>query len=174
MAKVTQRKISEYKQDSANANIGTERGVYMLEHSLEEFGAGRSLLSDKNGVLIAGNKTQERAADLGITDVIEVETDGTQLVVVKRTDLDLADDPEKRARGLAYADNRAGEVGLSWDAARMLADLQEGIELGQFWQDAELSEIIGSAIDLNEPDADTDHEYDMCQCPKCGFRWANG
>lgn len=142
MAKVTQRKLSDYQQDPANANAGTERGVYMLEHSLEQFGAGRSLLADKNGVLLAGNKTQQSASDLGITDVIEVETDGTQLVVVKRTDLDLTQDEDNRARGLAYADNRAGEVGLAWDAGQLLADANAGIDLGQFWREDELEALL--------------------------------
>lgn len=146
MMAITKRKISDYKQDPANANKGTERGVYMLEHSLEEFGAGRSLVADRNGVLIAGNKTQERAADLGITDVIEIETDGTQLVVVKRTDLDLEAD-DKRARGLAYADNRAGEVGLEWDAEQLLSDLHDGIDIGQFFHQDEIEEVIGAELD---------------------------
>lgn len=142
MAKITERQISDYQQDPANANAGTERGVYMLDTSLERFGAGRSILVDKNGVIIAGNKTGERAADLGITDVIEVETDGKQLVVVKRIDLDLLKDDEHKARGLAYADNRAGEVGLAWDAEQLLSDIQAGVSLDAFWKPEELEELL--------------------------------
>ena len=46
-------------------------------------------------------------------DVLIVQTDGRQLVAVQRMDLDLEADP--RAKQLAIADNRAGQVSLEWD-----------------------------------------------------------
>src|ERR1041384_588040 len=95
--------LSSLTPDTHNANQGTQRGRGLLEKSLRQYGAGRSILADKNGVIIAGNKTLETAADLGLP-VKVVETDGTELVVVQRTDLDLTRD--KAARELAYADNR--------------------------------------------------------------------
>lgn len=70
--------------DPHNANRGTARGRAMLEQSLRSYGAGRSVLTDKHGVLIAGNKTAEAAQKLGLS-IREVETDGTELVVVRRT-----------------------------------------------------------------------------------------
>lgn len=136
------RKLKDYKPDPTNANKGTERGQYMLENSLHKYGAGRSVLADKNGYLIAGNKTLEVAGQIGIDDVIEVETDGTKLVVVKRTDLDLLSEDDKRARELAYADNRAGEVSLEWDAEQVLADLNAGIDLSLFWFENELENLM--------------------------------
>ena len=62
--------------------------------------------------MIAGNKTVEHARRLGIPIQV-VETDGHQLVVVQRRDLDLLTDP--KARALAIADNRVGELDLDWD-----------------------------------------------------------
>ena len=53
-----------------------------------------------------------------------IETDGQELVVVRRSDLDLATD--EKARRLAYLDNRASELGLEWDVEQMLADLEGG------------------------------------------------
>lgn len=41
--------------DPHNANKGTARGRGLLEQSLRSYGAGRSALADKHGVLIAGN-----------------------------------------------------------------------------------------------------------------------
>jgi hypothetical protein len=105
-------KITDYKPDPENANLGTERGARLLEQSLRENGAGRSILVDKNGVIIAGNKTAQQARALGITDVIEVVTDGTKLVAVQRLDLDLLGDPA--AERLAISDNRVGEIDLQW------------------------------------------------------------
>ncbi len=49
--------LSDLSPDLRNANLGTERGHAMLERSLQETGAGRSILVDKHGKVIAGNKT---------------------------------------------------------------------------------------------------------------------
>jgi DNA modification methylase len=86
---IKKKKISDYTFDKTNINKGSEFGDSLLEKSMRETGLGRSVLADKNGVLIAGNKTLQKAAELGFTDIIEVETDGKQLVVVKRNDLDI-------------------------------------------------------------------------------------
>ena len=107
MATTRTGKLSELTPDHSNANRGTERGRYALEASLRKYGAGRSILIDKHGRIIAGNKTAETAADVGIDDVIVVQTDGRQVVAVQRTDLDL---DSNEARELAYADNRVGQL----------------------------------------------------------------
>jgi hypothetical protein len=60
-----------------------------------------------------------QAAAAGIEDdVILVQTDGTQLVVVQRTDLSI-DDP--KAKGLGVSDNRSSQVGLNWDPDILLS-----------------------------------------------------
>jgi len=126
---MTSVKISDLTPDKDNANKGTQRGLKALDTSLRQYGAGRSLLLDRDNRIIAGNKTAERAADIGLDDVIVVETDGTKLVAVKRTDLDLEDDGGK-ARALATYDNRVGQMDLDWDVdalknvdANVLTDL---------------------------------------------------
>jgi hypothetical protein len=162
-------KLSQLTPDKKNANKGTERGRYMVEKSLQELGAGRSILVDKNGNIIAGNKTAEAAASIGLDNTVIVETDGSQLVVVKRTDLDL-DDPTGKARQLAYADNRAGQVGLDFDPLVIASDLELGLDLSAFWFDNELSDILESAGDdvlANNSDEDTD-PFKPQVCPHCG------
>lgn len=134
-------KLSELTPDASNANKGTERGRYALEASLRKYGAGRSILIDRNGRIIAGNKTAETAGEIGLDDVIIVQTDGRQLVAVQRTDLDL---DSKEARELAYADNRAGELDLSFDAERILADLNDGVDLSAFFFDNEIDDLISA------------------------------
>lgn len=138
------KKITDYQPDPNNANKGTERGQYMVENSLEQFGAARSIVVDKNGIVLAGNKTQEAAINAGLEDAIEVESDGQKLVVVKRTDLDLLEDP-KRAQEYAIADNRASEVGLEWDS-EVLAGLKldDEINLEQFFYEDEMNDITGN------------------------------
>lgn len=112
MASVKKAKLHDLIQDDRNLNKGTERGQQLIEKSLREFGAGRSILLDKNNRIIAGNKTHANAEAVGMDDVIIVETDGTQLVAVKRTDVDL---DTKQGREMALADNATGKANLEWD-----------------------------------------------------------
>jgi hypothetical protein len=137
-----QPKYDGIQPDRKNANKGTERGRYMVEASLRETGAGRSILLDKDGRIIAGNKTFEAASDIGLP-VRVVETDGTELVAVKRTDLDL-DDDTGTARKLAYFDNRTSSVGLAWDVEQILADVNAGLDLSGLWFEQELDGLLGT------------------------------
>lgn len=135
-------KLTDLTPDDQNANQGTLRGEQLLNSSLERLGAGRSVLLDRNGKLIAGNKTQGRAVDLGFEDAIVVHTDGTKIVAVMRDDLDL-DEPGGKARELAIADNRVGEVNLAWDA-KALKVLQETAPdaLGNYFHPEEVERLI--------------------------------
>ena len=146
MAKVD--KIESLTPDQRNANRGTARGRSVLEKSLRDLGAGRSILVDKNGAVIAGNKTLEVAAELGLPIEI-VETDGRKLIVVKRRDLDLNTD--SKARKLAYADNRVSELDLDWDEGIIALDVDAGIDVAAFFSDGELARILERADALNVP-----------------------
>jgi DNA modification methylase len=121
--------------DPQNPNKGTDRGRAVLTDSLRRLGAGRSILVDKHGVAIAGNKTLEAARGLGVTKTILVPTTGQELVVVQRTDLDLASDAA--ARELAVADNRASELGLDWDVNVLATLLGERVDLSAFFTASE-------------------------------------
>lgn len=111
-AKVVEAKINELIPDDLNANKGTEYGEHLIDKSFRELGAGRSVLLDKNNRLIAGNKSTLKCAEIGIEDVIIVETDGTKLVAVKRTDVDI---DSEQGRNLALADNATSKANLAWD-----------------------------------------------------------
>lgn len=152
MAKI--RQIEDLQPDRANCNEGTERGSQLLEKSLRDYGAARSIVADKNGVVLCGNKTLEAAVGIGFKKVLVVETDGTTLVVVQRTDLD-AD--TKQAKELALADNRAGELDLSWNAPA-LVNLSQDVDLGKFFLENELKDILGEACAAAEFE----------KCPNCG------
>ena len=159
------RKISELIPDHANANKGTERGRYALEASLRQYGAGRSILLDKNGRIIAGNKTVEVAADVGLDDVLIVQTDGKQIVAVQRTDLDI---DSEAGRGLAYADNRVGQLSLDWDAEQVLADLNAGMDLSGMWRQDELDELIA---DLQPKGTGCDTEPQINRAEELRQKW---
>ena len=136
--------------DPNNANQGTARGRGLLEASLREFGAGRAVLADRDGLLIAGNKTFEVAQRLGIPTRV-ITTNGRELVVVQRRDLRLATD--RRAKQLAIADNRVGELNLSWDPRVLDALRADGVSLDQWWTDEEFAALLEGA-DRQHPDLD--------------------
>ncbi len=145
-------KIADLKPDSKNANLGTQRGRGLLEKSLRQYGAGRSVLADREGNLIAGNKTVDVAAEIDLP-VRVVQTDGNELVVVQRTDLDI---DSSEGRGLAIADNRTGETGLEWDTEALLDLSANGIvDLEEFWKPGELEELL----EIRPQDTDWDDAF---------------
>lgn len=146
---MTSKRITDYKPLARNPNKGTQRGTGILDQSVRELGAGRSLLVDKNGVILAGNHAQEAFINAGIEDVIEVETDGNQIVVVKRTDMEADSTAGKK---MAIMDNRTSEQGLAWDAIvleEMLEEIkQDEGELDKYLTD--LQEQIDIELDIDD------------------------
>lgn len=112
MTKIIETNIESLVPDNKNFNKGTEYGDRLMDESLRKFGLARSIVIDKNNRIIAGNKTAEKAADIGFTDVLVVEVDGNQLVAVKRKDIDL---DSAKGRELALADNATSQANLAWD-----------------------------------------------------------
>lgn len=54
-------KVSEIKLDPHNYRIHGEENKRLIRKSLTECGAGRSILVDKNDIVIAGNGVYEQA-----------------------------------------------------------------------------------------------------------------
>lgn len=96
--------------DKKNYRKHSEQNKKAIRKSLTECGAGRSVLVDKDGCLIAGNGVYEQAEKMGIKTRV-IETDGTELVVVKRTDIG-TDDPKRKT--LALADNATSD-NVEWE-----------------------------------------------------------
>lgn len=141
-------KIKDLTFDDKNFNKGTEYGKSLMNKSFEKFGAGRSILIDKNNKIIAGNKSAETFAELGLEDIEIVETDGKKLIAVKRTDIDL-DTPE--GRELALADNQTAKVNIDFDFEVLESELDSntieewGIELPE-----EVEELEAREDEFNE------------------------
>lgn len=92
-------------------NRGTRFGDGLIRHSIQELGCGRSILVDKDGIVLCGNDVYRITKELG-KKIIVVETDGDVLVVVKRTDLSAK---EKRGMEMSLVDNLSQERNLDWD-----------------------------------------------------------
>ena len=127
--------IRDLIPDDHNFNAGTEKGREMIEKSFRELGAGRSILLDKNNRIIAGNKSQQAAIATGITKVRIVDTEGDEIVAVRRRDVDL---DSKVGRELAFADNATQQVSLAWDEAELQQAAQDyGLDIADFGFDIE-------------------------------------
>ena len=97
-------KIEDLKQDKRNYRKHNKRNLDLIKKSVAEVGLGRSVVIDKENEIICGNglvSTLDKNTPVRI-----VETDGSELVVVKRTDL--ATDDNKRKQ-LAVMDNSASD-----------------------------------------------------------------
>jgi hypothetical protein len=97
--------IEQLIADPGNVRLHPDRSKDALSKSVEVFGAARSVVADKDGVVRAGNGTLEAARAAGIKEAIVIEADGKQLVVVKRPDW-----TNEQAIAYAIADNRTGEL----------------------------------------------------------------
>ena len=123
----------DIKQDPNNARNHGDRNKEIIRESLRDLGTGRSVVVDADGVLIAGNGVFEQAESLGIPHRI-IESDGSELIVIKRTDLSTDDD--KRI-ALAIAHKRSGdpEIGSTWDDETLFGQLS--------YLDSDLRGIVG-------------------------------
>ncbi|GEM_PF-4450492 len=97
-------------------NRGTRFGDGLIRHSIQELGCGRSILVDKDGIVLCGNDVYRIAKELG-KKIIVVETDGDVLVAVKRTDLSAK---EKRGMEMSLVDNLSQEKNLEWDTDNVI------------------------------------------------------
>ena len=113
MSKIQKAKVSDLINDELNANKGSDFGNELMEKSFSKFGAGRSVLIDKNNKIIAGNKSKSKFADTGGQNVLIVDADRNTLIAVRRNDIDL-ETPE--GREFALADNATNKANLVWDA----------------------------------------------------------
>lgn len=145
--------IKDLKFDDKNFNKHTEYGMSLLEKSLRENGAGRSILLDKDNNIIAGNGIVEAAGQIGLEKVKVVEATGDEIIAVKRTDISLN---SKKGREMALADNATAAVDLEWDEDAIKSEFDEeeakawGVDLD--WDaEQEVEEDEAPDVDESEP-----------------------
>lgn len=97
---------TEIKFDSRNYRKHNTKNKRLIKKSLEECGAGRSILIDGDDEIIAGNGVYEQAQKLKMPVRI-IETDGSEIVAIKRTDLKTTDEKRKQ---LAVMDNSTSDT----------------------------------------------------------------
>lgn len=97
-------KLQDLKFDKRNYRKHNDKNISLIRKSVDDCGLGRSIVIDKNNEIVAGNGLVSSISK--DTKIKVVETDGSQLVVVKRTDLDTNDEKRKK---LAVMDNSSSD-----------------------------------------------------------------
>lgn len=115
----------DIKFDKRNYRKHGDKNKELINKSLAECGAGRSILIDNDGEIIAGNGVYEQAQALNIP-VKVIETDGSELIAVKRTDLNTDDEKRKR---LAVMDNSSSDTS-EFELPLLLEDF-EAVDLSE-------------------------------------------
>lgn len=126
--------IEDLTPDPKNARRHNPRNIGVIERSLNDVGAARSIVIDENGVILAGNATTEAAQHAGITRVRVVDADGDELIAVRRTGL-----TDEQKVKLALADNRAAEL-AEWEPD-VLAGIAAEMDLKDLFHPDELAAL---------------------------------
>ena len=142
----TTTSISKLKQDPKNARKRTPQSKHLIEESLKSYGAARSIVIDESNTVLAGNGTIEAATAAGISKVRVIETDGDEIIAVKRTGLTDGDKV-----GLALADNRTSDLS-EWDA-QMLQQLSTEHDIAPWFSQDDINELLEKEPDF-DPDLD--------------------
>ena len=117
--------IKDLKQDKRNYRTHNKKNLDLIKKSVKEVGLARSIVIDNENNIICGN---------GLTSTLDkntpiqiIETDGSELVVVKRTDLKTGDEKRKQ---LAIMDNSTSDSS-EFDLESLQADFD--VEQLQDW-----------------------------------------
>ena len=183
--------LSEFRPQSINANLHTQRGEGMLETSMHDVGFVAPITVAADGEAFDGSSRLEKAAIVfGDVAPLVIEHDGTRPVIIKRTDIPTASHP-KAVKASVYA-NRVAEVSLDWDTEILEEWNDEGIlSVDEMWFPEEMegwgdeskwnkyentNELdIKSAEDkLNEQFNKPGKEKESVICPHCGGEFLHG
>ena len=146
------KSLSSLKQDPKNARKRTAQSKHLIQESLTRYGAARSIVIDETNRILAGNGTVEAATRSGINKVRIIETDGDEIIAVRRTGLS-----EEEKVGLALADNRTADLS-EWDA-QMLATLAAEHDIQPWFSDDDISKLLDKDREF-DPDDPTEDQSD--------------
>lgn len=152
--------IKDLKQDKRNYRKHNQRNLDLIKKSVTEVGLGRSVVIDNENEIVCGNglvSTLDKNTPIKV-----IETDGSELVVVKRTDLQTADEKRKQ---LAVMDNSTSDSS-EFDFELLKEDFD--IKTLQEW---EIPAFETPDIDIDsffENIEEKPKEPKTIKCPKCG------
>ena len=130
--------INNLKADHKNARKRTDRSAELIKQSLERYGAARSIVIDEDNRILAGNGTVDGAKAAGIKNVRIIDTEGDEIIAIRRTGLS-----EDEKVGLALADNRTSDLS-EWDQ-EMLHHLSKEHDLAPWFEQTDLDALLEDA-----------------------------
>ena len=134
--------IKDLKQDKRNFRKHNQQNLDLIKKSVSEVGLGRSVVIDNENEIVCGNglvSTLDKNTPIKV-----IETDGSELVVVKRTDLNTNDEKRKQ---LAIMDNSTSDSS-EFDLESLQADFD--VEQLQEWGLDDFVGLEDCEIDMPE------------------------
>ena len=132
-----------FTKQRRNANKHNERGLKALDTSIRTDGFIGAITTAADGETFAGSARLEKAVEIYGPKVepVVVHTTGDRPIIVVRDDIPDANHP--KAKRLALADNRIGQIDLTWDAD-VLADIAKNERdlLAGLFDDSELAALL--------------------------------
>ena len=162
--------INDLKSDHKNARRRTDRSSDLIKESLQRYGAARSIVIDEENRILAGNGTIDGAKAAGIRRVRIIESEGDEVIAVRRIGLS-----EDEKVGLALADNRTADLS-EWDQ-EMLHRLSEEHDLEPWFNEDDLNELLNvTELDPEAGNTDPDEIPEEPEDPitKPGDLWILG
>ena len=153
--------IKDLKQDERNYRKHNKKNLDLIKKSVSEVGLGRSVVIDNENEIVCGNglvSTLDKNTPIKV-----IETDGSELVVVKRTDLKTNDEKRKQ---LAIMDNSTSDSS-EFDINSLYADFD--IEKLNDWGLEQIQDFstLEQGIEQNFDDIVENQKAEK-RCPHCG------
>lgn len=151
--------IKDLTLDEKNVNRHSQLGTGLLKSSVKEEGFGRSILISDDNVVIAGNGTVQAAGSIGMEKVRIIETDGSEVIAVKRTDIKSG---TAKFFKMALADNVVASKNIVLDVVATEALVEEYPEV-KAW----------AAIVTDPPDKKVKEDEDASNTTTMTFHFSN-
>lgn len=166
------KSIRDVRPQRVNANRHTQRGLGLLEDSIQQLGWIGAITVAADGETFDGSARVEVGASAGFEDAIVVESDGSKPIIHRRIDIPTADDP--KARELGIRANRVAQVDLDWDADILKGLAEEGVKLDDLFTADEFMELVHDVPAFEPASIDEQGRLDekkKCTCPECGHEF---
>jgi len=134
--------ITQVTPDTNNYNDGTERGNSLIKKSIKDYGFTRPLLFDMDDNIMGGNKTFAAAVEMGIKEIVVIETMGDEMVIIERTDVDIN---TPTGRLMTIVDNQTAKIDYSLNVGNLYNDIKDGLDVSDYYFPEEIDALLADA-----------------------------
>jgi hypothetical protein len=136
--------LADITTQRINANQHTQRGMGMLEKSIDQRKWIGAITAAADGEIFDGSARREVLEAIGVEDAIIVHGDGTRPLIYIRDDIPTADDP--RAVLLGIEANRIPLVNIEFDPGILAGIAGRGVDLSGLWFPDEWADVAMPAL----------------------------